>query len=449
VRFSVEEIERATGGRADPGSDRGPVGSVAIDSRRTEPGGLFVPIVAERDGHGFVAAAVAAGASAYLFEPERLGDRAAPATGIAVADTAVALTALGRAARDRLDGAMVVGITGSVGKTSTKDLLVAAASAGRRTVGNERSLNNELGVPLTLANAPADTEVAVVEMGARGIGHIAELCTVARPGVAVVTAVAGVHTEVFGSIEDVARGKGELVEALPAGGLAVLNGDDPRVSAMAARTSASVLRYGVDTGTRAPDLDVVATDVEIDDDLRPVFTARTPWGAVRVALGVRGEHQVGNALASLTVAVHSGVDLAAAAAAMGGAELSPWRMELRRSTAGAAVLNDAYNANPASMAAALRSLARIPATGRRVAVLGAMAELGPEGPDEHLRIGALAADLGVEVLAVGTDAYGAPGVPDIEAAAGALGSLGAGDAVLVKASRVAGLERLADRLLAG
>lgn len=463
MRWTVEQLERATGGSARPqGPQRAKqVAPVVIDSRQVAPGALFVPIVAERDGHAFIPAAVDAGAAAYFYEPprhdpDRLDATLQSATPIAVPGTADALLDIGRAARARLQGAVVVGITGSVGKTSTKDLTAAAVGAGRRVAASERSFNNELGVPLTLANAAEDAEVAVIEMGARGVGHIAMLCAVAHPTVAVVTAVAGVHLELFGTIEAVAQGKGELVEALPDDGLAVLNGDDPRVSAMGGRTRAGVLRYGIRTAavgegagaTAAHPLDVVAMGVELDEELRPSFTLRSPWGAAPVRLGVRGAHQVGNALAALAVALHAGVPLEAAAAALAGAGLSPWRMELSTAPSGAVVLNDAYNANPTSTVAALRSLAALGAR-RRVAVLGTMAELGPGGPAEHREVAEEARRLGIEVLAVGTGDYG-PGVPAVAGVAeavGALGPIGDGDAVLVKGSRVAGLERLAAVLL--
>lgn len=445
MRWTAATVAADTGGTVvggDPGTD---LDGVTIDSRQVAPGALFVPIRAERDGHQFVPAAVQAGAGGYLTEPGGLAgagvDPPAGAAVVEVPDTADALAALGRAARRRLPGA-VIGITGSVGKTSTKDLTAAALAAERRVAASERSFNNELGVPLTLANAPTATEVAVVEMGARGPGHIRRLCDVAAPTVGVVTAVVAAHTETFGSVEGVARAKGELVEALPAAGTAVLNADDERVTAMAARTVASVLRW---SASGRPDADVVARDVTVDEELRPTFTAATPWGQAVVRLEARGVHQVGNALAALATALVCGVDLEAAAGGLARAALSPWRMEVRRSPAGAVVIDDSYNANPTSMAAALRSLAHVPAR-RRVAVVGAMAELGPTEGDEHRAIAGLAADLGVELVAVGTDLYGVDPAAGIDEAAERLGPLGGQDAVLVKGSRVAGLERLAARL---
>jgi UDP-N-acetylmuramoyl-tripeptide--D-alanyl-D-alanine ligase len=411
------------------------VAGVSTDSRTGTDGALFVPIVAERDGHDFIADALVGGAAAYLTAREPAQD--APA--IVVDDTLTALGAIGGLARARLPE-RVVGVTGSVGKTSVKDLLAAVFATTYATVASERSFNNEIGVPLTLANADDTTEAAVVEMGARGIGHIADLCAIARPTIGIVTTVGHVHTELFGTIDDVARGKGELVEALPPTGAAVLNAGDARVFAMRQRTRARVVTFGTTTGA-----DVTATDIALDDELRATFVLRSPWGHVEVRLAARGMHQVDNALAAAAAALVSDVTPDAVAAGLAGATLSPWRMELHRTPAGALVLNDAYNANPISVAAALRSLAALGAT-RRVAVLGTMAELGAVADEEHRAIGALARSLDITVIAVAEPRYAAPTVADVEAAAAELGELTAGDAVLVKGSRVAGLERLAERL---
>jgi UDP-N-acetylmuramoyl-tripeptide--D-alanyl-D-alanine ligase len=434
VRFGAAEIATAVGGRL-VGADV-VVDGVSTDSRAGTDGALFVPIVAERDGHDFIADALAGGAAAYLTSREPATNDA-PA--IVVADTRNALGAIGGLARTRLPE-RVVGVTGSVGKTSVKDLLAAVFTTTFPTVASERSFNNEIGVPLTLANADDTTEAAVIEMGARGIGHIAELCAIVRPTIGVVTAVGHVHTELFGTIDDVARGKGELVEALPPTGAAVLNAGDERVLAMRERTRARVVTFGTTTGA-----DVTATDIALDDELRATFALRSPWGHVDVRLAARGLHQVDNALAAAAAALVSGVAPDAVAAGLAVATLSPWRMELHRTPAGALVLNDAYNANPISVAAALRSLAALDAR-RRLAVLGTMAELGAVADEEHRAIGALATSLGIDVIAVDEPRYGAPTVADVDAAAIELGELADGDAVLVKGSRVAGLERLAKRL---
>ena len=438
----TSDVAAATGGRL-VGPDV-TVSGATIDSRLVTGGELFVPVVAERDGHDFVPAALAAGAAAYL-TARRPVPQAEGATAVEVDDTGRALTALGAHGRDLLDGGIdggvdgrVVGITGSVGKTSVKDLLAAALAAGWRTTASAGSFNNELGVPLTLLGAPAGTQALVIEMGARGAGHVADLCAVARPTVGVVTRVAAVHTETFGTIDDVAKAKSELVAALPASGVAVLNAADPRVAAMARRTDARVVRFG-EGG------DVRAEAVELDAELHPTFRLATPWGRADVRLAVRGLHMVDNALAAAAAALVCDVPLDATAAALGTAGVSRWRMELVTLPSGARLLNDAYNANPVSMAAALRALAGLEA-GRRVAVLGLMAEIGASSDDEHRAVGALARELGLEVVAVGVPAYGGTPVADVAAAAAALGDLGPDDAVLLKGSRVAGLERLVDLL---
>jgi len=429
----MSEVARATGGRLE-GTDVAVAGA-SIDSRSIGPGQLFVPVVAERDGHDFIAAAIQAGATGYL--TARPAPEPGDAAAVVVPDTVAALGALGRHVRSGLD-AHVVGVTGSVGKTSVKDLLAAALAARWRTAASVRSFNNELGVPLTLLNAPAAVEALVVEMGARDIGHIKALCDVAAPTVGIVTRVAAVHTEVFGTIEEVAAAKGELIEALPAHGVAVLNAEDPRVAAMARRTEARVVSFGAGG-------DVRAESVTLDGELRPSFRLTSPWGCEEVHLAVRGAHMVDNALAAAAAALACDVPLAGLVEALAGAALSPWRMELLSARDGGVVLNDAYNANPTSMAAALRSLAVLSAE-RRVAVLGVMAEIGATSDEEHRAIGVLARELGVEVVAVAVPAYGGRLVADLDAAADAVGEVGTGVAVLVKASRVAGLERLAHRL---
>lgn len=431
MQLHTRDLAAAVGGRLE-----GPdvvVDGASQDSRAITRGQLFVPVVADRDGHEFIPAALANGASAYLTSGRLEGG-----TAIVVDDTIAALQAAGRHARTLLP-ARVIGVTGSVGKTSVKDLLFAVLSERWSTAASLRSFNNEIGVPLTLLGAPEGTEAVVVEMGARGEGHIAALCAIASPTIGIVTRVAAVHTEVFGTIDDVARAKGELIDALPTDGAAVLNAADPRVLAMASRTTARVVTYG-EGG------DVQAEALELGDDLLPRFRLASPWGSDAVALAVRGAHQVDNALAAAAAALVAGEELASVVAGLGRGALSPWRMELGTAPSGALVLNDAYNANPTSVAAALRSLAALPAR-RRIAVLGVMAELGDVATAEHAAIGALAAALGIRVIAVAAPAYDAEDVLDLDAALDALGDVGDGDAILVKGSRVAGLERLAARLL--
>jgi len=431
VKLTASQIAEITGGTA-----HGPdvtVDGAAIDSRMLKPGALFVPVVAERDGHEFIGDALAGGAAAYL-----TARAPGEGTAIAVADTSGALTELGRWARGRVPGP-VVGVTGSAGKTSTKDLLGAVLRRVLPTVVSERSFNNELGVPLTLINGDDGTQAAVIEMGARGAGHIAWLCDIARPDVGIVTNVSAAHTELFGSLEAVAEAKGELVAALSSSGTAVLNAEDARVRAMARRTDAQVLTFGVVDG------DVRATNPVVDDELRVSFRLVSPWGGIDVRLGARGVHQAVNAAAAAAAALVLDVSLEQVAAGLASASLSPWRMEVSRTPAGVLVINDAYNANPASTEAALRALAAVPAT-RRVAVLGPMLELGELSDSEHQRIAALAMSLGIDLKTVGAPAYGVEDLGSIDDARSLLEGLGDGDAVLIKASRAAGLEVLADRL---
>ena len=450
MRLTLAEIAAATGGDLLGGDPGAAVTSYSIDTRTLAPGALFVALRAERDGHDFVLDALDRGATGALVSRPVEG-----AGLVLVGDTAVALTALGAAARERLAGVPVVGITGSTGKTSTKDLTAAALSAAGPVGASPVSFNNEIGVPLTLLSAPEGAVAVVVEMGARGLGHIATLCATARPTIGVITNIGMAHAEFFGSREEVARGKGELLEALPPAGHAVLCADDDLTPSLRARTEAAVLTAGAAAGA-----DVRVSGVRLDDELRPAFRLDTPWGTADVPpLPVRGAHQAGNAALAVAVAGVAGVGLDAAVAGLAGAVGSPWRMELRRSPAGLVVLNDSYNANPTSMAAALDALASLAAGGgRRFAVLGPMAELGPHSTGEHERLAKLVAlahvemliavnapDLAQGALAAGTEAVTVDG-PE-EAVAALAPRLRQGDAVLVKASRVAGLERVAQALL--
>ncbi len=431
MRFRANDVAGATGGRL-VGPDVG-IDGTCFDTRALRPGQLFVPLIAERDGHDFIDAALAAGAAAYL--------TARPAThgsAIEVADTLQALMDLATHRR-RQFGGIVIGITGSVGKTSTKDMAWAALAASRRTAANERSFNNEQGLPTTILNTPDDAEVMVLEMGMRGFGEIERLCHIASPHIGVVTRVAEAHSDRVSGIDGVALAKSELIAALPADGTAILNADDPRVRAMKRVTMARCLLFG-----EALDADVRVSDLVLDDLARPSFVANTPWGRTDVRLAISGRHMAVNAAAALACVGAVGGELAAGAAALEKVTLTAMRMQIDRTPSGALILNDAYNANPTSMRAAIDALVDLPAI-RRVAILGVMAEIS-DAATEHRAIASYAADRGVEVIAVGTDLYGVASSAD---PAATLGSVSGDDAVLVKGSRVAGLEKLAALLIAG
>jgi UDP-N-acetylmuramoyl-tripeptide--D-alanyl-D-alanine ligase len=429
------------------------VTSLAIDSRAVEPGALFAALPGTRvDGHRFVDEAFAAGATGALVRDG--ADHAGSA--IHVGSTTAAIMRLAADERDRTD-ATVIAITGANGKTSTKDLTAAVAATGRRTHAAPASFNNEIGVPVTMLGAPDGTEVIVAELGARHAGDVALLCRVVRPAVVVVTNVGVAHLEVFGSWETIVEASAEPVEALDPGGVAVLNADDPVVAGYAGRCAGRVVTFGLGPGT-----DVRAEHVRLDPEGLASFELVEGDERHPVRLTIPGEHMVSNALAAAAVGGLLGIDLAARAGALGRATVSRWRMETFRTSAGVRVLNDAYNANPESVAAALRTARWMAGSHRLIAVLGPMAELGPIAEREHERIGELAARLRVDrLITVGpaADPIAVAGVregvePDnVASYAGADEALDdvrrhavPGDLVLVKASRVAGLEVLAEAL---
>lgn len=446
IPLTLVEVAGLTGGAVQGSSGPAAVvvsGVVSTDSRECGPGSLYVARVGEHaDGHDFVAAAAERGAVAALTS------RVVPGLPCVVVDDVQ--TAFGRLARGVLDRAPdlhVVAITGSSGKTSTKDLLASVLAAHGETVAPRNSLNGEIGVPLTVCRVTPTTRYLVAEMGARGLGHIAYLTTIAPPDVAVVLNVGTAHVGEFGSRENIAVAKGELPESLSPDGLAILNADDPLVAAMRFRTSARVQFVGL-----SPEADVRAIDVELSELGQPSFTIVTKAGERRVALGLNGAHHVGNALAVAAACLELGLSLDDVVAGLEAARpLSRWRMEVTERPDGVIVVNDAYNANPESMRAALDTLAAMQATGRRWAVLGEMLELGPESSAQHAGVGAYAARLGIDrIVAVGEGArsYGAGDwVPDTEAAhAFLVDRLQAGDVVLLKSSRDSGLRWLGDRL---
>lgn len=445
IPMTLAEIAAVVDGRLAADDPRLTVtGPVEFDSRKVRPGGLFVAFPGEKvDGHEYAAAAVAERGAAGV-----LGSRAVDGVPMVLVDDArVAMGRLARAVLDRLPELTVIGLTGSSGKTTTKDLVGQLTARLGPTVAPAGSFNNELGHPYTALQADADTRYLVLEKGARGIGHVRYLCEIAPPRIAVVTNVGTSHIGEFGSVEAIAQAKGELVEALPAAGLAVLNADDPRVRAMADRTAARVVLVG-----EAGDADLRAEDVTLDERGRASYTLVTPNGRVPVRLGVSGRHQVGNTLAAAAVALDLGMPLAELPEALGALVLpSTRRMDVFDRADGVTVIDDSYNANPGSMAAALHALAAMGRGRRTVAVLGYMAELGDFERDGHAQVGRLAAELGVDrLLVVGETAapirdgavavadWGGDSVlvTDQQAAIGLLRrELRSGDVVLVKGSR--------------
>ncbi len=466
IPLSLAEIADITGGQLtgipDPAVQV--TGPVVFDSRQVEAGSLFAAFVGERvDGHDFAAGAVAAGAVAVL------AARPVDVPAVIVPDVVAALGALAGAVVARI-GTDVVALTGSAGKTSTKDLIAQVLQHHAPTVWTPGNLNNEIGLPITTLRATEETRHLVLEMGARGIGHIRYLTGLTPPRIGLVLNVGTAHIGEFGGREAIAVAKGELVEALPAeaeGGIAVLNADDPLVRAMSARTKARTVLFG-----EAEDADVRATEVRMTPSGQPSFTLHTPTGCSDVTLRLYGEHHVSNALAAAAVAHVLGMSVDEIATALSEAgTLSRWRMEVTERADGVTVVNDAYNANPESMRAALRALAAMGGAarangGRTWAVLGPMAELGDDSLAEHDAVGRLVVRLNVsKLVAVGgreaswlqLGAYneGSWGeesvlVSDAQAAVDLLRSeLRPGDVVLVKASRSAGLERVAQALLEG
>jgi len=448
-------------------------GPVVTDSREATAGSLYIARRGEElDGHDFVAAARSNGAVAALTS------RPVPdLPSVVVPDVQAAFALLARALVERNPQVVVIGITGSSGKTGTKDLLSSVLQQHGETVANVGSLNSEVGVPLTVCRITATTAYLVLEMGSRGMGHIDYLTQMAQPEIGVVLNVGTAHVGEFGSRAAIGRAKAELVNALPTTGFAVLNADDPIVWDMASQTEAHVI--GVGQSAQAA---VRARDISLDPQGRASFTLVTAQGAAPVALRLHGEHHVGNALAAAAVALVVGMALDDVAGALGTAHpLSRWRMEVHERADGITIINDAYNANPDSMRAALRALAAMGQGRRTWAVLGEMRELGPESVTEHNTLGRLAIRLGISrLVAVGQgtqpihhgardesstaegsaldqggllDPDGSPleglvWVPDTDAAYELLRQqLAPGDVVLVKSSRDAGLRWLGDRLL--
>lgn len=451
IPLSLASIAEITGASPGPGTDPGAVAdAVVIDSRQAGPGSLFAALPGENvDGHDFAAAAIARGAVAVL------ASRPVGAPALIVPDVPGAMAALARAVAAALPGLTIAGITGSVGKTTTKDLTAQLVERLGPTVAPYESYNNEIGHPLTVLRVTADTRYLVLELSARGPGHIAKLCAIAPPRLGAVLCVGHAHAGEFGGLAEVARAKGELPAALPPDGVALLNADDPRVLAMAERTAGRVVTFGLRPGAM-----IRADGVTVGREGRAAFTLVTPAGTAPVRLRLVGAHNVVNALAAAAIAGELGMPVTELADSLSAATpRSKWRMEVTERADGVTVINDAYNANPEGMAAALETLATVGRGRRAFAVLGPMNELGDESQRRHEEAGGLAARAGVAgLIVVGenaapmlTGAKAEPSwrgelisVPDAGSAVAALGNLlGPGDVVLVKASRTIGLERVA------
>ena len=500
IPLTLAQIADITGGRlsdeADPGTQV--TGYVEFDSRKIGPGGLFIALPgANVDGHDFVDKAIESGAAAALTTREvgrpavivakqkpREGDNSdlaandpdGSAAGVVAGMTKLAAHVARELAGNH--GLQIVGVTGSAGKTSTKDLIAAVLSRAGETVAPPGSFNNEIGHPYTVLRCTEETDYLVAEMSARGIGHIAHLATIAPPSIGVVLNVGSAHLGEFGSRENIATAKGELVEALPADGVAVLNADDDLVSAMRSRTQARVVTFSA-AGNAA---DYYATDVELDAVARASFTMHAPASEPqRVELNVFGAHQVGNALAAAAVGMELGMDAETVADALSSAHsVSVNRMDVNTRVDGVTVINDAYNANPESMRAAIAALGYTAAARpgvRSVAVLGEMGELGADAQAAHAALadelaryrvthlitvggGANMEALADRARSRGIDATGAANAAEAaEAVRALIASSPAGeenwharedrDVVLVKASNAARLWVVAESLLEG
>jgi UDP-N-acetylmuramoyl-tripeptide--D-alanyl-D-alanine ligase len=466
LTLPVETLVQVVAGELVCGPDSGMVNGIAIDSRKVEPGMAFIALPGARvDGHRFIGDAVAAGARAVVLtrvddEDEQVFSELVRARGVAfvlTADAVKSLQALAGYHRGRLF-CPVVGVTGSTGKTTTKDFLTSVLSQHARVVSTQGNQNNELGVPLTLLRAGADTDVLIVEMAMRGQGQIAQLCEIARPVAGLVTNVGTSHIELLGTQEAIASAKGELVRAVPEQGRVFLNGDDALSVTLAAEALAEVVFYGL-----SETCDVRGDSIKIDPSSCASFELVTPAGMREVALAIPGRHNVYNALAAAAVALYLEMPLDDVVVGLEAARSGEMRMQSFHTAAGIHVINDAYNANPSSMRAAIETLAEMQTSGRKVAVLGDMAELGSLTELAHFRIGERVAALDIDILVtVGqkakhvADGARVEGMDDsmirpcvtLEEAGEVLDDiLEPGDVVLVKASRSMGLERVVEGIV--
>jgi UDP-N-acetylmuramoyl-tripeptide--D-alanyl-D-alanine ligase len=441
------------------------VSGISIDSRSCAPGDLFAAIVGERvDGHDYVSQALNGGASALLTSIQVEGPQVIVPTSPDALDPVIhAIAKISSHVRSLMLGVEVIGITGSSGKTSTKDMIGQVLSNAATTHAPSGSQNNELGLPLTLLSAPRDVKYLVAEMGMRGLGHIAYLCELAQPTIGVITNVGRAHIGEVGSIEGIAKAKSELVRAIQSSGVVVLNADDERVLAMRELTEATVFTYGF-----ASTADVRAENLQLSAYGSYNFDLVYRGERIPASIPMLGEHNVLNALAAAAVGIAVGMEVADIARALTMLkQMSKWRMEVHQVPGNVTIINDAYNANPESMTAALETLTAIPATGKTYAILGKMHELGNDSDAIHAQIATLASDLGVtQVVAVGNEAvaYGLPELAaetkrsedksqksvwlhDFDSACDYIvNEVNSGDILLFKASRAEQFEVLADRI---
>lgn len=452
MMWTALELAQITQGelRADPELR---ITGISTDTRNIATGDAFVAIVGEQfDGADFAEAAMAGGAALVIAQR----DVGVPC--IVVRDAQQALGRIARAHLNGLPGTTVVAITGSSGKTSTKDLVAHVLQHAGPTVAAVGSFNNEIGLPRTVLTATPDTRFLVLEMGMRGLGHIAHLCEIAPPAVAAVLNIGTAHVGVVGSREGIANAKGEILEALRADGAAIINRDDQYAQLLRSKTTARIHEFGFDEG------DVHASELELDELARASFLLHIGESAAPVRLQLIGEHQVPNALAAAAIAAACGMEVTTIAAALSTARAqSRWRMEAHELPNGVTVINDAYNANPESMRSALRALAIMGRHRRTWAVLGEMRELGTESMVEHDAIGRLAVRLDIsqlvaigdagKIMQMGAAQEGSWGdeATHVATAAEAVEYVTSrwqpGDVVLVKASRSIGLERVAQALI--
>ena len=450
--MTISEIARVLNGERSGAKADARVTGVAVDSRVAKPGDVFFALVAERDGHEFVADAARAGVAAAVVSKDVEVDLPL----VLVPDTLKALGDLARAHRLK-HAASVVAVTGSVGKTTTKEMIAAVLGPKYTVLKSEANFNNEIGLPMTLFQLSKSHSVVVLEMAMRGPGEIGWLADVARPRIGVITNVGLSHIERLGSAEGIAVAKAELLEYLPPDGLAVLNVDDGAFGFLRDKCPCRVVAFG-----ESPSADVRATNVRVLPDGRAAGVVVTPKGAAELELAALGRHNIWNALAAIAVALEMGVALEEAKAALEALNPPAMRSNVVKSPSGYVVVNDAYNAGPASMAGALRTLGAMQG-GRRIAVLGDMLELGDQADAAHLDIGRIVAAEGIdELITVGrlgrriADGAVEHGLSPArirssdnssEVAADLKGQLRPGDIVLVKGSRAVKMEIVVEGLL--